>query len=48
MDPEYKKMMTWVAIALAASVIAALVIVEIVMRTWGPWRRVSHAGGRAL
>jgi len=28
-------MMTWVAIALVASVIAALVIVEIVMRRYG-------------
>jgi len=35
MDSEYKKMMTWVAIALAASVIAALVIVEVVMRRYG-------------
>jgi len=29
-------MMTWVAIALVASVIAAFVIVEIVMRSYGP------------
>jgi len=36
MDPEYRKMMTWVAIALVASVIAALVIVEIVVRRYGP------------
>ncbi len=36
MDPEYKKMMTWVAIALAGSVIAALVIVELVIRRYGP------------
>ena len=36
MDPEYKKMMTWVAIALAASVIAALVVVQLVMRHYGP------------
>jgi hypothetical protein len=35
MDPEYKKMMTWVAIALVASVIAALVIVEMVIRRYG-------------
>jgi hypothetical protein len=34
-DPEYKKMMTWVAIALAASVIGGLIIVEIVRRTYG-------------
>jgi hypothetical protein len=35
MDPEYKKMMLWLAIAFAASVIAALVIVEIVVRRYG-------------
>jgi hypothetical protein len=35
MDPEYKKMMTWVAIALAASVVAALVIVEVLIRRYG-------------
>jgi hypothetical protein len=35
MDGEYKKMMAWVAIALVASVIAALVIVEIVIRRYG-------------
>ena len=29
-------MMTWVAIALVASVIAALVIVELVIRRYGP------------
>jgi len=28
-------MMTWVAIALVASILAALVIVEMVMRKWG-------------
>jgi hypothetical protein len=36
MDKDYRKMMTWVAIALAGSVIAALVIVEIVLRKYGP------------
>jgi hypothetical protein len=36
MDKEYKKMMTWVAIAFAASVIAALIVVEMVMRTYAP------------
>ena len=36
MDSEYRKMMTWVAIAFVASVIAALVIVEVVMRKYGP------------
>jgi len=35
LDDEYRKMMTWVAIALVASILAALVIVEIVMRKWG-------------
>jgi uncharacterized membrane protein len=35
-DPEYRKMMTWVAIALVVSVIAALVIVELVIRKYGP------------
>ena len=36
MDPYYKKMMIWLGIALAASIIAALVIVEIVIRKYGP------------
>ena len=36
MDDEYRKMMTWVGIALVASVIMALVIVEIVIRRYGP------------
>jgi hypothetical protein len=36
MDSEYRKMMTWVAIAFVGSVIAALVIVEVVMRKYGP------------
>jgi hypothetical protein len=31
-DPEYKKMMLWLAAAFIASVVAALIIVEIVMR----------------
>jgi hypothetical protein len=35
MDGDYKKMMTWVAIALAVSIIAALVIVQIVMLKYG-------------
>jgi hypothetical protein len=35
LDDEYRKMMTWVAIALVASILAALVIVEMVMRKWG-------------
>jgi hypothetical protein len=36
LDQDYKKMMTWVAIALVASIVAALVIVEIVVRKYGP------------
>jgi len=35
MDREYRRMMTWVAIALVASVIAAFVVVEIVIRRYG-------------
>jgi hypothetical protein len=35
LDDEYRTMMTWVAIALVASILAALVIVEMVMRKWG-------------
>ena len=38
MDPEYKKMMTWVLIVLAASVIAAIVVVELVVRHFGGGR----------
>ncbi|HEX4565413.1 MAG TPA: hypothetical protein VH138_02235 [Vicinamibacterales bacterium] len=33
-DEYYKKMMTWVAIALVVSVVAALVIVYFVMRAF--------------
>jgi hypothetical protein len=36
MDPYYKKMMLWLAAAFVASVVAALVIVELVMRAYGP------------
>ena len=32
MDPQYKKMMLWLAAAFIASVAAAFIIVEIVMR----------------
>jgi hypothetical protein len=38
MDPEYKKMMTWVLIALAVSVLAAVAIVELVVRHFGGGR----------
>ena len=34
MDPEYKKMMTWLLIALVGSVLAAIVVVELVLRQW--------------
>jgi len=34
-DREYKQMMMWVLIALVASVLAAVVIVEWVVRRWG-------------
>jgi hypothetical protein len=36
MDSEYKKMMVWLAVAFVGSVVAALIIVEIVMRKYGP------------
>ena len=35
MDRDYKRMMMWVAIALVASVVAAIIIVEIVIRKYG-------------
>lgn len=35
MDREYKKMMLWLAAAFIASIVAALIIVEIVMRKYG-------------
>jgi ABC-type Mn2+/Zn2+ transport system permease subunit len=34
MDAEYKQMMTWVVIALVVSVLAAVIIVELVVRRW--------------
>jgi hypothetical protein len=33
-DPEYRKMMIWVAVAFVASIIAAFVIVEWTMRVF--------------
>jgi hypothetical protein len=36
MDPYYKKMMLWLAAAFVASIVAALVIVEIVIRRFAP------------
>ena len=36
MDPYYKKMMLWLAAAFVASVLAAIIVVEIVMRKLGP------------
>ncbi len=38
-DPEYRKMMTWVGIALVASLIAAIVMVEVVIRLYDPGRQ---------
>jgi hypothetical protein len=35
MDPEYRTMMLWVAVALVASVLAAILIVEWTMRAYG-------------
>jgi hypothetical protein len=35
MDPYYKKMMLWLAAAFIASIVAALVIVELAVRRWG-------------
>lgn len=35
MDAEYKKMMLWLAAAFIGSILAALVIVEIVVRKYG-------------
>ena len=34
MDPEYKKMMTWLLIALVGSVLVAIIVVELVLRQW--------------
>ena len=34
MDPYYKKMMLWLAAAFAATIIAALIIVELVLRQY--------------
>jgi hypothetical protein len=36
MDPEYKRMMLWVTMTLIASVVAALIIVGLVIRKYGP------------
>ncbi len=36
MDPYYKKMMLWLAAAFVASIAAALIIVELVTRKYGP------------
>jgi len=33
-DPDYRRMMTWVAIALVVSIAAALVIVHFVMQAY--------------
>ena len=34
MDPYYKKMMLWLAAAFVATIIAALVIVELILRRY--------------
>jgi hypothetical protein len=34
-DPYYKKMMIWLGVALVASIVAAIVIVEMVIRKYG-------------
>lgn len=34
MDPYYKKMMLWLAAAFVATIIAALIIVELVLRRY--------------
>ncbi len=36
MDPYYKKMMLWLAAVFVASIVAALVVVEIVIRRYAP------------
>ena len=36
MDPYYRKMRLWLAAAFVASVAAAIIVVEIVMRKFGP------------
>ena len=36
MDPYYKKMMIWLGVAFVASIVAAIIIVEMVMRRYGP------------
>ncbi len=35
MDPDYKRMMTWVLIVLVGSVLAAIAMVEWVIRHYG-------------
>ena len=35
-DPYYKKMMLWVGVALVASLVIAFIVVELVMRKYGP------------
>jgi len=35
-DPDYKKMMLWLAAAFVASILAAILIVELVMRRYAP------------
>jgi hypothetical protein len=35
-EPEYRKMMIWVLIALVAAVLASLIVVELTVRHYGP------------
>jgi len=35
MDPYYKKMMLWLAAAFVASIVAAFIVVELVIRKYG-------------
>jgi len=36
MDSYYKKMMIWLAVALVGTIVAALIIVQLVLRKYGP------------
>ena len=36
MDREYKKMMLWLAAAFIGTIIAAIIIVELILRRYGP------------
>jgi hypothetical protein len=36
MDREYKKMMLWLAAAFIGTIVAAIIIVELILRRYGP------------